>query len=48
MLSSSLCCYSDAFILDKGTITVANTAAQDQDNNGTGKKVISKNCAEAE
>ena len=28
MISSSLCDYSDAFILVKGTITVPNTAAQ--------------------
>ena len=28
MLRSSLCAYSDAYILVKGTITVANTAAQ--------------------
>ena len=28
MLRSSLCAYSDAYILAKGTITVANTAAQ--------------------
>ena len=34
MLRSSLCDYSDAYILVKGTITVANTAAQAQPNNG--------------
>ena len=45
MLRSSLCDYSDAYILVKGTITVANTAAQDQPNNGANKKVIFKNCA---
>ena len=28
MLKSSLCCYSDASILVKGTITVNNTAAE--------------------
>ena len=28
MLKSSLCCYSDAYILVKGTITVNNTAAE--------------------
>ena len=28
MLRSSLCDYSDAYILVKGNITVANTAAQ--------------------
>ena len=45
MLRSSLCDYSDAYILVKGTITVANTAAQDQPNNGANKKVIFKNRA---
>ena len=41
MLKSSLCDYSDAYILVKGTITVNNTA----DANNTNKKVIFKNCA---
>ena len=41
MLKSSLCDYSDAYILVKGTITVNNTAAA----NNTNKKVIFKNCA---
>ena len=36
MLRSSLCDYSDACILVKGTITFANTAAQGQANNGEG------------
>ena len=45
MLKSSLCDYSDAYILDKGTITVNNTAAADADANNTNKKVIFKNCA---
>ena len=45
MLRSSLCDYSDAYILVKGTITVANTATQGQVNNGTNKKVINENCA---
>ena len=45
MLRSSLCDYSNAYILAKGTITVANTAAQGQPNNGADKKVIPKNCA---
>ena len=45
MLRSSLCDYSDAYILVKGTITVANTAAQDQPNNGANKNIIFKNCA---
>ena len=43
MLKSSLCDYSNAYILVKGTITVNNTAAADADN--TNKKVIFKNCA---
>ena len=41
MLRSSLCDYSDAYILVKGNITVNNTAAA----NNTNKKVIFKNCA---
>ena len=41
---SSLCHYSDAYILVKGTITVNNTAADAAANN-TNKKVIFKNCA---
>ena len=45
MLRSSLCDYGDAYILVKGTITVAKTEAQDADNNGANKKVILKNCA---
>ena len=45
MLRTSLCDYSDAYILVKGTITVANTAAADADANNTNKKVIFKNCA---
>ena len=45
MLKSSLCDYSDAYILAKGTITVNNTAAQGVAANNTNKKVISKNCA---
>ena len=45
MLKFSLCDYSDAYILDKGTITVNNTAAADTDANNTNKKVIFKNCA---
>ena len=32
-------------ILVKGTITVTNTASQDQPNNFANKKVILKNCA---
>ena len=41
MLRSSLCDYSDAYILVKGNISVNNTAAA----NNTNKKVIFKNCA---
>ena len=45
MLKSSLCDYSDAYILVKGTISVTNTAAQGANANNTNKKVIFKNCA---
>ena len=45
MLKSSLCDYSDAYILVKGTITVNNTSAADAAANNTNKKVIFKNCA---
>ena len=45
MLKSSLCDYSDAYILVKGTISVNNTAAQGAGANNTNKKVIFKNCA---
>ena len=45
MLKSSLCDYSGAYILVKGTITVNSTAAADADANNTNKKVIFKNCA---
>ena len=44
MLTSSLCDYSDAYILVKGNISV-NTTAADADANNTNKKVIFKNCA---
>ena len=40
MLRSSLCDYSDVYVLAKGIITAINTAAQDQPNNGTNLKVI--------
>ena len=43
MLRSSLCDYSDAYILVKGTLTI-NIAAQDRANNAANKKVIFKNC----
>ena len=45
MLSSSLCDYSDAYILVKWNISVSNTVAADADANNTNKKVIFKNCA---
>ena len=45
MLKSSLCDYSDAYILVKETISVNNTAAQGAAANNTNKKVIFKNCA---
>ena len=45
MLRSSLCDYSDAYILVKGNITVNNTAADGADANNSNKKVIFKNCA---
>ena len=45
MLRSSLCDYSDAYILVKGNITVNNTAADGADANYDNKKVIFKNCA---
>ena len=44
-LKSSLCDYSDAYILVKGTISLNNTAAADAAANNTNKKVIFKNCA---
>ena len=43
MLKSSLCDYSDAYILVKGTISVNNTAAQGAAVNNNNKKVIFKN-----
>ena len=45
MLRSSLCDYSDAYILVKGNITVNNTAADGAAANNKNKKVILKNCA---
>ena len=46
MLRSTLCDYSDAYILVKGNITVNNTAAAAASAaNNTNKKVILKNCA---
>ena len=45
MLKSSLCDYSDAYILVKGTISVNNTAAQGANANNINRQVIFKNCA---
>ena len=45
MLRSSLCDYSDTYILVKGNITVNNTAAEGAAVTNTNKKVIFKNCA---
>ena len=45
MLKSSLCDYSDAYILVKGTISVNNTAADGAAANNDNRKVIFKNCA---
>ena len=44
MLRSSLCDYSDAYILPNQSITVNNTAGAGSAANNTNKKVISKNC----
>ena len=44
MLRSSLCDYSDTYILVKGNISVNNTAGAAAANN-TNKKIIFKNCA---
>ena len=44
MLKSSFCDYSNAYILIKGTLTVANTAIKSQPNNAINKKVTFKNC----
>ena len=45
MIRSSLCDYSNAYILAKGNITVPNTTAAGAAVNNTNKKVIFKNCA---
>ena len=45
MLKSSLCDYSDACILVKGTITVPNIADAGQPTNNDDIEVIFKNCA---
>ena len=44
-LRSSLCDYSDAYILVKGNISVNNNAGAGAAANNIGKKVIFKNCA---
>ena len=44
MLKSSLCNYSDVYILFRRTITVNNTGTAEAPNNRN-KKVIFKNCA---
>ena len=45
MPRSTLCDYSDAYILIKGTTAVNSTAAVDADANNTDKKFIFKICA---
>ena len=45
MLRSSLCDYSDVYILVEGTITVPNTAAAEAAVNNTNKRKIITNCA---
>ena len=45
MLKSSLCDYSDAYILVKGTISVNNTGAAGAAVNNNNNKVIFTNCA---
>ena len=44
ILKSSLCDYTDAYVLVKGNITVNNTAGAGAAANNTNKKVIFKNC----
>ena len=45
MLKSSLCDYSDAYILVKGTISINNTTGAGAGANNINRKVIFKNCA---
>ena len=45
MQRSSLCDFSDAYIIAKGNIIVNNTAVASAAANNTNKKVIFKNCA---
>ena len=44
ILRSSLCDFSDAYILVEGNITVNNTVGAGNAANNTNKKVIFKNC----
>ena len=44
MLGSSLCDYSDTYILVKGNMTVVNTAATGEAANNSDKMVIFKDC----
>ena len=46
MLKSSLCDYSDAYILAKGTVTVPNTAAADANANKANIKITEINNAQ--
>ena len=43
MLKSSLCDYSDTYILAKGTVTVPNTAAADANANNANIKITEIN-----
>ena len=45
MLRSTLCDFSNAYILVRRTLAVVNTGAQGQSNNPTNKKVVLKNRA---
>ena len=45
MLKSSLCDYSDAYILKCGTVSVINIEHQGADANNNKEKVALKNCA---
>ena len=45
MLKSSLCDYSDSYVLVRRTISDANTAAAGEDANNNHKKVVFKKCA---
>ena len=44
LLKSSLCKYSDAYILVKRTLSIASTISAYADGNNTNIKVIFKNC----